>query len=199
MRNFTTPWMNEKLQKLTTYIRGSQVFHTLEKKQGAGVTPSQHNPLGGAAHTERGLAATSWICFISWIFCWIPFENPHNFPFCPQQVAHSLPPDHSPSCWQLSWIQQLLMLGENSVKKEAMLPFWRSPWEPLHVGCSCWHSRESGKIVVNPPGQGCCFMPSSPGCWWGQPRAGRDTCSTGIVPFFWISYRGGWGKKGGEQ
>lgn len=35
--------MNEKLQKLTTYIRGSQVFHTLEKNHGTGVTPSQHS------------------------------------------------------------------------------------------------------------------------------------------------------------
>lgn len=67
-----------------------------------------------------------------------------------QWVAHSLPPDHSPGCWQLSWIQQLLMLGEKTLGKEAKLPFWRSLWEPLHVGCSCWHSRESGKIVVNP-------------------------------------------------
>lgn len=112
-----------------------------------------------------------------------------------QWVAHSLPADHSPGCWQLSWIQQLLMLGEKTLGKEAKLPFWRSLWEPLQVGCSCWHSRESGKIVVNPPGQGGCFMPSPTGCWWGQPRAGRDTCSTGIVPFFGLATEGG---KGGR-
>lgn len=84
---------------------------------------------------------------------------------------------------------------EETLGKEAKLPFWRSLWEPLQVGCSCWHSRESGKIVVNPPGQGGCFMPSPTGCWWGQPRAGRDTCSTGIVPFFGLATEGG---KGGR-
>lgn len=201
MRNFTTPWMNEKLQKLTTYIRGSQVFHTLEKKQGTGVTPFQHhNPLWGVAHTERGVAATSWICFISCISPWFLFEHPQNFPalFAPQWVAHSLPPDHSSDCWQLSWIQQLWMLGEKTLGKEAKLPFWGSLWEPLQVGCSCWHSRESGKIVVNTPGHGSCFMPSPTGCWWGQPRAGRDTCSTGIVPFFGLATERG-EEKGGEQ
>lgn len=86
-------------------------------------------------------------------------------------------------------------LEKKTLGKEAKLLFWRWLWEPLHVGCSCWHSRESGKIVVNPPGEGGCFMPSPPGCWWGQPRAGRDTCSTGIVPFFGLATEGG---KGGR-
>lgn len=115
-------------------------------------------------------------------------------PFCPQLVAHSLPPDHSPGCGSSAGSSSL----EKTLGKEAKLPFWRSLWEPLHIGCSCWHSRESGKIVVNPPGHGGCFMPSPTGCWWGQPRAGRDTCSTGIVPFFGLATEGG-GKKGGEQ
>lgn len=121
MRNFTTPWMNEKLQKLTTYIRGSQVFHTLEKNRGTGVTPSQHsNPCE--------VLLTQTVVLLprpeSGLFLVFPagflLKNLHNFPvlFAPSspRVAHSLPPDHSPGWWQLSWIQQLLTLGENSGK-----------------------------------------------------------------------------------
>lgn len=152
-----------------------------KKKPRTGVTPCQHsNPW------EVLLPRPESVSFLGFPVGFL-LKNPHNFPvFFPpiNRWAHSLPPAHSSDCWQLSWIQQL---GENSRKGGQACFFWKSLWEPLHGGCSCWHSRESGKIVVNPPGHGSCFMPSPTGCCWGQPRAGRDTCSTGIVPFFGLA------------
>lgn len=158
----------------------------------------QHsNPLWGVANTDRGIAATSWIWFISCISCWFSFEKSTQLPspFCPQlpQLATG---GSFPSTWPQPWLvaAQLDPVAFDTWRKlwkrRQSFSFWRSLWEPLHVGCSCWYSRESGKIVVNPPGHGGCFMPSPTGCWWGQPRAGRDTCSTGIVPFFGLAMGG---------
>lgn len=124
MRNFTTPWMNEKLQKLTTYIRGSQVFHTLEKNRGTGVTPSQHsNPCEVLLtqtvvllpRPESALFLVFPAGFLSKIYTTSQSFLPPTAP-----ARHGwlipFPPDHSPGLWQLSWIQQLSTLGENSGK-----------------------------------------------------------------------------------
>lgn len=170
--------MNEKLQKLTTYIRGSQVSHTLEKKHRTGVTPSQQG-----SSPVRCCSHRTWCC-CHVLNRWFPFEKSTQLP----------------NGWLMPWIQldpaAFNAWRENS-GKGGKAPLLEVTLRTTAVGCSCWHSRESGKIVVNPPGEGGCFMPSPTGCWWGQPRAGRDTCSTGIVPFFGLATeRGG---KGGEQ
>lgn len=163
--------------------------------------PTQQ-PLWGVANTDRGIAATSWIWFISCISCWFSFKKSTQLPspFCPQlpQLATG---GSFPSTWPQPWLVAAQLdpaafdAWRKLWKRRQSFSFWRSLWEPLHVGCSCWYSRESGKIVVNPPGHGGCFMPSPTGCWWGQPRAGRDTCSTGIVPFFGLAMGG----KGGQS
>lgn len=183
--------------------RFSSLPHLGEKSWNRCYSFPTQQPLWGVAYTDCGIAATVlnllYSLYFLLVFFWKSTQLPN--PFCPrllQLATGGSFPSHlttalaGGSSAGSSSFQRL----EKTLEKEAkLLPFWRSLWEPLHVGCSCWYSRESGKIVVNPPGHGGCFMPAPTGCWWGQPRAGRDTCSTGIVPFFGLATGG----KGGEQ
>lgn len=193
--------MNEKLQKLTTYIRGSQVFHTLEKNHGTGVTPSQHsNPCEVLLtqivvllpRPESGLFLVFPAGFLSKIYTTSqPFLSPtaparHGWliPFHLTTALAGGSSAGSSSFWCL----------EKTLEKEAKLPFWRSLWEPLHIGCSCWYSRESGKIVVNPPRTRRLLHAITHWLLVGTTQGREGHMQYRNCAILWISYGGGKGE-----